>query len=60
MVKMDLKDPMKCPHCGSSMIYEKFYGSQEHFWGWRCILCGEIIDKVIMENRNGSRPMKGK
>jgi hypothetical protein len=37
------------------MVYEKFYGSQEHFWGWRCIFCGEIIDPVILENRNVSR-----
>ena len=42
---------MKCYRCSSNMIYEKFYGSQEHFWGWRCIFCGEIIDQVILENR---------
>jgi len=33
------------------MTYETFYGSHEHFKGWRCILCGEIIDQVILENR---------
>jgi hypothetical protein len=33
------------------MIYEKFYGPHEHFFGWRCILCGEIIDYLILENR---------
>ena len=33
------------------MVYEKFYGPHEHFLGWRCILCGEIIDQVILENR---------
>jgi len=33
------------------MVYEQFYGSQEHFWGWRCIFCGEIVDDVILENR---------
>jgi hypothetical protein len=33
------------------MFYEKFYGPHEHFWGWRCIFCGEIIDQVILENR---------
>jgi hypothetical protein len=33
------------------MVYEKFYGPHEHFWGWRCIFCGEIIDPVILENR---------
>jgi len=29
----------------------EFYGSREHFGGWRCIFCGEIVDGVIMENR---------
>jgi hypothetical protein len=33
------------------MFYEKFFGPHEHFGGWRCIFCGEIIDQVIMENR---------
>lgn len=42
---------MKCPHCDSTMVYEKFYGSQEHFWGWRCLFCGEIVDDIILENR---------
>jgi len=23
----------------------------ENFLGWRCILCGEIINQVILENR---------
>ncbi len=42
---------MKCDRCGGSMAYEKFYGQAEDFFGWRCILCGEIIDRVILENR---------
>jgi hypothetical protein len=49
---------MKCNRCFGEMVYEKFYGSQEHFWGWRCILCGEIIDEVILENRQWSRSRK--
>ena len=42
---------MKCHRCGSKMVYEKFYGYYENFSGWRCILCGEILDQVILENR---------
>jgi len=42
---------MKCHRCESIMIYEKFYGPQEHFWGWRCICCGDIVDRLILENR---------
>jgi len=42
---------MECDRCGRVMAYEQFFGSQEHFWGWRCIFCGEIIDDVVLENR---------
>jgi len=42
---------MSCHRCGGIMIYQKFYGHCEHFFGWRCIICGEIIDQVILENR---------
>jgi len=42
---------MNCNRCGSVMVYEKFYGSHEHYWGWRCISCGEILDQIILKNR---------
>jgi transposase-like protein len=60
---MDLEVNMKCPHCGSAMVYEKFFGHDEHFSGWRCIFCGEIIDTIILENRgsfNGLTMVKDK
>jgi hypothetical protein len=33
------------------MVYEKYYGIEEQFCGWRCICCGDIIDRIILENR---------
>ena len=36
------------------MVYERFYGPHEHFLGWRCVLCGEIVDQVILENRQAN------
>ena len=42
---------MKRLRCNSIMIYDKFYGPHEHFWGWKCVICGEIVDRVVMENR---------
>jgi hypothetical protein len=42
---------MKCHRCRSVMTYERFYSPHDHFAGWRCIFCGEIIDQVILENR---------
>jgi hypothetical protein len=45
---------MRCYRCGGVMIYEKFYGDCEYFFGWKCIFCGEIVDSVILENREYS------
>jgi hypothetical protein len=42
---------MRCDRCGGLMAYEKFYGQTEDYFGWRCILCGEIVDRVIEANR---------
>ena len=46
---------VKCHRCGSVMVYERFYGHDGRFWGWRCIICGEIVDEVILENRQWLR-----
>ncbi len=42
---------MNCSRCGGVMNYERFYGANEYFCGWRCISCGEVVDEVILENR---------
>jgi len=47
---------MKCHRCGNIMVWQRFYGLHEHFLGWKCILCGEIIDQLILENRRLIRP----
>jgi len=49
---------MRCNRCNGMMVYEKFYENCEHFFGWRCIVCGEIIDQVILENRLELLPAK--
>jgi len=46
---------MKCLRCGGIMVLEKFYGTSEVFLGWRCIICGDIVDQVILENRLGQK-----
>jgi len=46
---------MTCIRCGGMMVYEKFYCHEDNFLGWRCILCGEIVDQLILENRLGQR-----
>jgi hypothetical protein len=47
-----LDGPMTCHRCESIMVHEKFYGYEEHFWGWRCISCGDIVDRIVLENRS--------
>jgi DNA-directed RNA polymerase subunit RPC12/RpoP len=42
---------MKCRRCNGMMVFEKFYGDSEYFFGWRCVACGEIVDQIILENR---------
>ena len=46
---------MRCNRCNGPMAYEVFYGADGTFFGWRCIVCGEIIDPVILENRYGPK-----
>ena len=46
----ELKE-MKCSRCNGVMVFQKFYGHHEHFFGWRCIYSGEVVDHVILENR---------
>ena len=33
------------------MTYEKFYFLTEYFFGWRCVTCGEIVDRMILKHR---------
>jgi len=46
---------MRCHRCGGIMIHECFYGLHDRFWGWKCVICGDIIDDVILENRRGPK-----
>jgi hypothetical protein len=47
---------MTCPRCTGVMLPERFQdikddSGQISFYGWRCVSCGEILDPVIMRNR---------
>lgn len=51
---------MDCPRCKSMMVQDIFEDLEDDtgnlcFRGWRCIICGEILDPVIVTNRD-SRP----
>jgi hypothetical protein len=41
----------KCLRCRGVVVYDNFYYNHEEFWGWKCLICGEIVDPVILQNR---------
>jgi len=40
-----------CTRCGGFIIPEAFRDIGLSSLGWRCLLCGEIVDGVILKNR---------
>ncbi len=46
---------MLCPKCSGLMVREDYHGavrcSYDEYHAFRCIICGEIIDNVIIINR---------
>ena len=58
---------MDCPRCKSVMIEERFQDINDdtgrmHFFGYRCLSCGEILDPVIAHNRahRPAHPLRGR
>jgi len=45
------KAGMRCQRCGGKMIFEKFYDVDNTFFGWHCVICGDILDPVILLHR---------
>jgi hypothetical protein len=33
------------------MAFEKFFGPNDSFFGWHCLMCGDILDSVILLHR---------
>ena len=46
---------MQCPRCQGTMIVDHLVdiATSDEIWmpGWRCLMCGEIIDPVIENHR---------
>ena len=41
----------RCSRCGGKMVHESFLGPYEQFIGLKCVICGEVIDPIILQNR---------
>lgn len=51
---------MQCPRCGGLMVSDRLQDIKDstghlHFLGARCLVCGEILDAKIIENREKQR-----
>ena len=46
---------MECPKCKGKMCGEKYYDFVRFFEAWRCVNCGEVIDPVILANRERTK-----
>jgi late competence protein required for DNA uptake (superfamily II DNA/RNA helicase) len=45
------KNEINCQRCNGRMAFEKFYGENGSFFGWHCLMCGDILDIVILLHR---------
>lgn len=45
---------MKCPKCSGLMYLERLSDFFVIFNVWKCINCGALMDKTIMDNRKKS------
>ncbi len=63
---------MKCPRCTGLMMQDDYLDLQDEagqcwFSAWRCLICGEVLDPLILKHRNSppapmvdrARPQRG-
>jgi hypothetical protein len=56
---------MRCPRCKGLMVNERFQDvrddtGQIYFEGFRCLVCGEILDPLIVSNRKQPAVKRGR
>ncbi len=42
---------MNCQRCRGFMVYERIQESSEVIFSWRCVICGDVYDDVVIKNR---------
>lgn len=60
-----MTDNVWCPRCRGLMVWCRFTDlpcEAERMVGpiWRCVSCGEVVDSVILRNRHGRPPRRGR
>lgn len=57
---------MNCPRCNGYMMHDDYLDLQDQtsqcrFSAWRCLICGEVLDPVILKHRSSPpEPMVGR
>ncbi|MDR4495101.1 MAG: hypothetical protein R3B74_11890 [Nitrospirales bacterium] len=55
---------MECPRCQGTMVVDHFVdlAMSGEIWmpGWRCLMCGEVIDPLILKNRHSPPVVPGR
>ncbi len=50
---------MQCTRCQGTMVIDYFLDMEEsgEVWmpGWRCLMCGEVIDPLILKHRQAQQ-----
>jgi len=47
---------LRCHRCDGLMLPERLYDQALGLgpmdcWGWRCVICGELVDPLILQHR---------
>jgi hypothetical protein len=56
VITMFLGAKMNCPRCTGLMVQDDLQDETglACFAAWRCVVCGEVLDPVILENRSAA------
>lgn len=61
-LKFEIENSDRCHRCGGFMAREYCFDLLDEtghngFWALRCMQCGEILDPLILQNRNAQHPV---
>ena len=46
-----VREEMSCLKCGGRLTRERFYTEQGLFDGFRCVICGDVFDDLVLQHR---------
>lgn len=52
--------PDRCDRCGGLLVWEEFEEGAGLAEGWRCVICGERLDPIIVKNRMEQAGKRGR